>query len=573
MSEGEDPELLAFKAIANVIGGGILVLNSELRIISASLGSGAYFREDPSILRGQPIANILGLRNGGNSSIEASIREAPSKNNKIVSALALGEHHRLPVDVRINRIDYRNEYGFVLTLREAVVGREIFERTGELAHFDSLTGLPNRALFVERLIHAIARAEHDEHELTIVLVDLVRFGLINESLGLKKGDQLIKEAAQKLGQSLRQGDIVARLSGDQFIVLLDGIGSTELALQVSEKVLKEFRHPIRINGHEVSLHINIGISLYPADGSEADALIRNANSALEKAKQLGEYRFCFFTSDMNAFAYERLVLEGDMKKAIEEGQFRLHYQPIYKLTDFSIVGFEALMRWFHPTQGLIPPLEFIPIAEDTGRIEELGREAIKLACSDLVRWYDAGFSDARVAVNVSARQLVDPTLPDQIRLMLERNHLEGSALDLEITESALIQATENSRRTFDRLREVGASISIDDFGTGYSSIRTLRDYPIDCLKIDRSLIAAITNAPQESDRASGFAIARAIVALGEGLKIRVIAEGVETEAQLEAVRELGCEEAQGFLLGRPMPFDQTLDVLRFPNQLTLLSDE
>ncbi|OGI41918.1 MAG: hypothetical protein A2150_01350 [Candidatus Muproteobacteria bacterium RBG_16_64_11] len=448
--------------------------------------------------------------------------------------------------------------GFIITKdgRYAGMGtgydlmRTITERTQanlySLAHFDALTGLPNRLLFLDRLNQTMAQAHRNERLVAVMLLDLDRFKAINDTLGHTMGDLLLKSVAERLAECVREDDTVARLGGDEFTVLLPEIRYIQDAAAVAQKILDALAQPFFLDGHEVFIGTSIGISLYPFD-EELSALLRNADTAMYEAKQDGGNTYQFYTAEMSTASLRRLSLEGALRRALERGEFVLHYQPQIDLARDEIVGAEALVRWQHPDLGLLGPMEFIPLAEENGLIVPLGEWVLRTACAQNRAWQNAGLPPIRVTVNLSVRQFHQKNLADIVARILEQTGLDAQRLELEITESCLIQNTQTTVTLLTELNRLGVRISIDDFGTGYSSLAYLKRFPIDTLKIDRSFVCDIDTDPDDA------AIVKAIIALAQSLEMHVIAEGVETRNQLDFLHTYQCNEIQGYLVSPPLP--------------------
>jgi diguanylate cyclase (GGDEF)-like protein/PAS domain S-box-containing protein len=416
-----------------------------------------------------------------------------------------------------------------------------------LAYHDPLTELPNRLLFHDRLAQALAHAQRHGERLAVLFLDLDRFKVINDSLGHSVGDRLLQSVAARLRSCLREGDTVARLGGDEFTLLLPEPAEAFAAAKVAKKVLDLIRQPFHLDDRELYLTASIGVAIHPDDGADAEALIKNADTAMYGAKEQGRDTYQLYAPVMNALAVRRLGIESDLRRAQSQGQMCLYYQPIVEIRSGRTRSVEALLRWRHPSLGLLPPDEFIPLAEVTGLILSLGPWVLRTACSQLRRWRDIGHSDLCVAVNLSRRQLQQADLADQVLAVLEETGLPPGALDLEVTETSAMETPEPTFAALHRLKAAGVRISIDDFGTGYSSLSHLRRLPIHTLKIDKSFIRDIDTDPDDA------AIATAVIALAHTLKLGVVAEGVETAEQLEFLRVRGCDRAQGFFLHRPRP--------------------
>jgi len=430
-------------------------------------------------------------------------------------------------------------------LQEDVTERERFEAMiAHMAHHDALTDLPNRVLLDERLKLGLARVRRGER-LAFYLLDLDDFKAINDTLGHPIGDELLKAVAERLRGALRETDTIARMGGDEFAVVQVGIATEKEVSSSAQRLIDAVSDPHDIGGHNIRVGASIGVALAPADGDTVDQLIRNADLALYRAKELGRGRFCFFENELNERMLARQTQGADLRKALAAGEIDLHYQPIVNLERYQMTGVEALMRWHHPERGLILPGEFIPVAEETGLIVPLGEWAIRQACAQAMAWPDR----IKVAVNLSPLQLKQPGLVTVIANALGASGLPAPRLEAEITESVLLDDTEANLATLRQLRELGVRIVLDDFGTGYSSLRYLQSFPFDKIKIDQSFIR---NVAVNDDT---LKIVRAIVMLARSLGMTTTAEGVETKEQLDAVRFEGCDEVQGYLIAKPIPAD------------------
>jgi len=421
-----------------------------------------------------------------------------------------------------------------------------------LAHFDQLTSLPNRTLLRERVEHALARAQRAGTGVATLILDMDRFKEINDMLGHETGDKLLVEAAHRIRANVRDQDTVARLGGDEFAVILEGVSEAKEVLPVIERIIESLGDLTTIDGHQVNSSTSVGIAMYPENGSDLSELLRAADLAMYQAKSSGRGRYQFFASAMQEEAQSRHALEWALRRAVERNEFELVYQPQLGLRTGAVVGVEALLRWMSPTRGLLTPYHFIAGLEEFGLINEVGEWVLQAACEQIRKWHEMDFEPMRIAVNVSAQQFEDPMLLDKIRGALKETKLPPEFLELELTESCLMTDPTQASALLRELRDVGVRIAIDDFGTGYSSLTYLHEFPLNALKIDKNFVQSV----ESNDR--GGPISKMIIGLGQNLGLEVIAEGVETEAQLEYMRKHGCDVAQGYLYARPeSPADLT----------------
>jgi diguanylate cyclase (GGDEF)-like protein/PAS domain S-box-containing protein len=435
---------------------------------------------------------------------------------------------------------------FISTGRDVTERMQTQERLQYLAQHDVLTELPNRLLLLDRLRQALARARWHDRLVAVLFLDVDRFKTINDSLGHDVGDQLLTQLAARLGAALREGDTVARFGGDEFVMLLDDVAAAADVSGIAAKVLESMRAPFVLK--DVTLHVgaSIGVSLFPGDGEDAATLLKNADTAMYRAKEAGRNSYQFYSREMSARAFERLTLENNLRHAFERDEFRMHYQPQVDVDSGDIVGVEAVIRWQHPDFGLVAPSDFIPLLEETGLIVTVGEWVLATASTQVRAWRDAGWPRLRLAVNLSPRQFQAPGLRDAVARAMGTLGDGSGALELEITETLLVGHAPATLATLDSLKSLGARLAIDDFGTGYSSLSYLRRLPIETLKIDRSFVRDIPHDPDDS------AIAHAITALAASLKLNMVAEGVENEAQRDFLRAHGCHVMQGFLFSRPL---------------------
>ncbi|MBC7943948.1 MAG: EAL domain-containing protein [Burkholderiales bacterium] len=457
------------------------------------------------------------------------------------------------VEDRVNQLREANEHLVVATLRAQDM-TEVVEQVkldlSHLAHHDFLTGLPNRMMLNDRLGQAIALARRHGKQLAVLFLDLDHFKHINDSLGHSIGDKLLQSVAQCLAACVRGSDTVSRMGGDEFVVLLSEIGHAEDAAFSAEKMLSALTAPHAIAGHDLHVSSSIGISVYPDDGGDAETLIRNADTAMYAAKEAGRNNSQFFRQDMNIRAVERQSLEGSLRRALERHEFVLHYQPKVNLRTGMITGVEALIRWLHPQRGLIPPAQFIPIAEDSGLIVPIGRWVLGEACRQAQAWMDTGREAMTMSVNISAIEFRSSGFLESVRAILRETGISPNRLELELTESVLMQEAGSAAALLEELKAMGVQLAVDDFGTGYSSLSYLKRFPIDVLKIDQSFVKDMTTDPDDA------VIVAAIIGMGKSLKQRVIAEGVETREQLVLLQASQCGEGQGFYFSRPLTAEQ-----------------
>jgi diguanylate cyclase (GGDEF)-like protein len=476
-----------------------------------------------------PLLNLVDLMRQVSVSKDYALRAVKPSNDE-VGLLCDGFNEMLA------EIEERNE---ILRQRQS--------HLQQLAHFDSLTRLPNRTLFYDRLSQALHYAHRTKENVAVIFIDLDHFKDVNDTLGHRVGDLLLKDVADRLVDLIRGSDTVARLGGDEFTIFAQDVGNPGNACRVAQKIVEVFTEPFQLDGQQVYITASIGVTMYPTDGETVDELLKNADLAMYQAKEKGKNAFHLFNQDMQQRASQRLLLGNDLRHALEAGELSVCYQPKIDLLTGRLTGVEALVRWQHPLQGPIPPSSFIPLAEETGLIFPLGEWVLRTACQQGQAWQAAYGQGLRVAVNLSAVQFKRQDVVRTIGSILQETGLGPEFLEVELTETTLMQGNESTIKALLELRQMGIGIAIDDFGTGYSSLSYLRRFPIDTLKIDKSFTWNITKNEHDS------VIIAAIIAMARGLKLNVVAEGVETVDQLRYLQEHGCNEVQGYLLSRPVP--------------------
>ena len=521
-------------------------------VMLCSPTAGTLLGADPDAVCGQTVgrwlAPLAGRSDGDDIAFEAGQWET-------VAHRADGGTFPVELTVSETRLDGRSQ--LILIVRDITDRKLTQERLSFLANFDSLTGLPNRVLFRDRLAQAMARARRDRTPMALMFLDLDHFKVINDSLGHEVGDQLLCQVAATLQGCLRGADTLARggaegaftvsrLGGDEFTVIAERVASAEDAAMIARRILEALEAPVHLLGTVLHVSASIGISMFPADDTDLDGLIRHTDMAMYRAKAMGRGTYNFYSEELSAEVAARLLLETELRRAYEQHEFVLFYQPKADLASGEITGVEALIRWHAPGKGMVPPDRFIRVLEDSGLILPVGAWVIRTACAEMAACDAAGLPPISVAVNLSARQLRQPYLARVVADALNDAGLGPERLELELTESLLMEDSESSRETLGMLAAMGVRVAMDDFGTGYSSLSYLKRFDIDTLKIDRSFVSELPHDPEDS------AIATAIVAMGHSLQMKIVAEGVETEAQATFLRELGCDEMQGYLLSRPL---------------------
>lgn len=497
----------------------------------------------------RPLEDIPRLRENLNHPVEVGIDEAGVWRHR------KQDNTLIDVEITSHRMDFGGRNAELVLAHDVTERKQAEERIRKLAHFDSLTGLPNRTLLNDRVSQAISMAQRSHDKLAILFVDLDHFKNINDTLGHRIGDELLVEIAKRLQSVVRDEDTVSRLGGDEFILLLPGTDANGTA-HVARKLLQAVSQHYLIEQHELVITPSIGIAMYPSDGEDFDALSRCADIAMYRAKRDGRNNYRFFTPEMQARSARNLQLENALRRALERGQLQLHYQPQMSLQDGRIIGAEALLRWHHPEMGMVSPAEFIPVAEDSGLILPIGEWVLRTAIRQLKAWMDSGIAPMIISVNLSAVQFRQPKLLKLVTQILKEEGLPPQYLELELTEGVTMNDPVTAVKVMDNLHERGIRMSIDDFGTGYSSLSQLKRFQVYKLKIDQSFVRDVVDDPDDK------AIVKAIINVAKGLGLRTIAEGVETQEQLEFLQENGCDEIQGFYYSKPITADQFATFVR-----------
>jgi diguanylate cyclase (GGDEF)-like protein/PAS domain S-box-containing protein len=483
--------------------------------------------------------------------------EGPLLNNRIETTAMRRDDTEFPMELAITRIELPNGMGFTAFMRDLTERKRTEHELTRLAFHDTLTGLPNRALFSDRLEHALSRARRPGDPVAVMFLDLDNFKVVNDSIGHEAGDQLLVAVADRLRACLRTPDTVARFGGDEFTILLDAITDPDEVTSVAERIAKSLRSPISVGGHEVFTTASIGIAIATDAEENTESLLRKADLAMYRSKGGGKAQYTVFDQSMNTAALERLQIESDLHLAIERGELRLVYQPIVTLDSGTIGELEALIRWDHPVLGVVSPLEFIPIAEENGLILPIGRWVLEEACRQTRAWQllDPTLARLKIGVNLSGKQLSDVSLVSQVERILKETGLDPRCLKLELTESMLMADVVSTSATLHSLKAFGIELAIDDFGTGYSSLSYLKQFPLDTLKIDRSFVDGLGTDPQDT------AIVRMVVALAKSLNLEVTGEGIETIEQSDQLAALGCERGQGYYFSKPLTSAAIHDLL------------
>jgi diguanylate cyclase (GGDEF)-like protein/PAS domain S-box-containing protein len=512
---------------------------------------------------GRPAVQVLRIVNAASRQSIANPMEKAVEQDRIVhlplnSMLVRRDGAEVPIEDSVSPIHDREgrATGAVIVFRDVSAAQAMALQMAHSAQHDFLTGLPNRMLVNDRVSQAIALAARHMKKVAVLFLDLDGFKHINDSLGHPIGDKLLQSIARRLVDCVRGSDTVSRQGGDEFVVLLSEVEKSEDAAITARKMLRVVAEPHSIDQHDLHITASIGLSVYPDDGLDAETLIKNADTAMYQAKENGHQSYQFFKPAMKVRAVERQSIEESLRRALERQEFALHYQPKINLKTGDITGAEALLRWTHPVRGPVSPAEFIPVAEDCGLILPIGNWVLREACRQARAWVDAGLPLATMAVNISAMEFRDEHFLDGVFTILKETALDPRALELELTESVLMKRAESTESILKILRATGVQVAVDDFGTGYSSLSYLRKFPIDALKIDQSFVRQITTAPDETT------IVTAVISMGRSLKLRVVAEGVETQQEFAFLQAHQCDEAQGYFFSKPVPPQQFARLLK-----------
>ncbi|TLS52105.1 EAL domain-containing protein [Paenibacillus antri] len=553
--ERANAELRVSEALANVISGtsidSMLVMDGRGMILRANPAVETMFGYSETEMVGDTVFSLFpdeSSRKIVASALEAVARMdlAPSIEPHAEMVATRKEGSAFPAEVQFGSRYVSDRCIVACTIRDVTKKKRDQETIAHMAYHDGLTQLPNRRRFNERLAEALHAAKRSAGNLSMMYLDMDRFKYVNDSLGHAIGDKLLKEVADRLAGCMRAGDFAARIGGDEFSVLLPDT-NRETALECAERILEAFQKPIHLDQYELFVTTSIGISVFPYDGDDAQQLMKNADAALYRAKEQGKNRYKVFHTGMNLSSYRNFMLQNELRKAIEREELRLVYQPRIDVKTGAVTSAEALLRWKHPNWGTVLPSEFIPLAEESGQMAELGEWVLRTASKQSVDWQRAGIAPIRVAVNFSAHQFLHRDAGERIRRILEQNELRPELLEIEITETALMGNEESVTRTLRQLKSAGIAVSIDDFGTGYSSLNYLRRFPVDSIKIDKSFVQDLCKSASDSTP-----FVQAIVSLAQSLRMTVVAEGVETEGQLSKLRALHCDEFQGYLFCPPV---------------------
>ncbi len=527
---------------------GVIILDQQRKIVAANLSSAKIlgFNSIEQFQQENQLFSQDAATEGYVQHIWKTLEYDGEWQGELTQKTHSGE--TIVLDINISRVAEQQgteEGHFVAVFSDITTRKNNEKELRHLANFDTLTQLPNRTLFQDRLQHAIAHAHRETQRIALLFLDLDRFKQINDSLGHDVGDMLLQAVAKRIKHTLREDDTLARLGGDEFVIILENVQSINYITHVCDTIIEQFQRPFELSGLHVNTSTSIGISLYPHDGKNSTELLKNADTAMYHAKNQGRGNFQFYTKELNAQALERLSLENDLRHSLAGQHLDVYYQPRIDLNSHKVVSVEALARWRHPTKGMIPPVEFISIAEESGLILELSHWILEASCKQLKSWHQQGFEDLRVSINLSAKQFQQEDLYGALRNVLDKYQLSPASIEVEITESTIMKDIDKTISVLEKIRNMGVQIAVDDFGTGYSSLSYIQRFPINTLKIDRSFIKEVTNNNR------GRALVDIVINLAKNLGLRVVAEGVETKSQLAYLYEQSCDEVQGFYFARP----------------------
>ncbi|HVY07176.1 MAG TPA: EAL domain-containing protein [Burkholderiales bacterium] len=540
-----------YESLVELSPDGIFLVTDGVISFANKMATKIYRAETPGQIVGKPYVDLVQASSTG----EATMRLRRFTGRPENLPYTEQKHRRLDgtevhVELASTSIMLHGRDSLLVVTRDITERKRYESQLRYQATHDGLTGLANRNLFSDHLPYAVAAARRHGHSAALAFVDLDRFKFVNDSFGHESGDAVLKDVSRRLVESVRDSDMVARLSGDEFVILFEDIDSPEIVTQMMERVLPAIAQPLSLRSEEILLTCSIGISVYPTDAEDAGAMLRNADTAMYRAKEKGGNAFEYYTADMNSRSKEHLVLSAGLRRALERNEFFLHYQPQMDLATGRLSGMEALVRWNHPEQGVVPPGKFIPICEQTGLIVPLGQWVLKAACEATKKLVDKLGYVPQVSVNVSARQFRRTDLVQYVENVLRAVDFPPESLELELTESMVAQDAVFAAQTMRSLKSLGVRIAIDDFGTGYSSLNYLKRYPVDRLKIDQSFVNGIASDPDDET------ICKTIISLAHNLGLVVIAEGVENDRQLGFLQQYGCDEVQGYLIGRPVALEE-----------------
>lgn len=540
---------------------GVVVINDSGRIESLNGATERLFGYRPEEIIGAHVRLLVpGTGQNADDDYFSQYLNTGEKTSIGIGEEVFGRHKdggRFPLDIEFGEVQMGDRRRLIATLRDITERKEAEALIVKQANYDSLTKLPNRTLFMDRLSLALTRASRNGGQIGLLFIDLDNFKKVNDTLGHSAGDQLLQEAAERLTTSVRETDTVARLGGDEFTVILPDLQKAHDVEQVVRQILDRLSKPYLIDGTEVFASGSVGITLFPDDGKDAETLLKNSDTAMYRAKYDGRNTFRFFTAKMNAEALESVKLENQLRHAVDRGEFVLHYQPIIDLESGRVAGAEALLRWNHPVDGIVSPIKFIPLAEETGLIVPIGDWVFKAACEQIREWHDIGLNSLHVSVNLSPRQCREITFGKTFEDTLRTTGADPNAVTLEITENLLMESDNDDAVTMlHKLRDQGVHLSLDDFGTGYSSLSYLKRFPFDVLKIDRSFVKDVATDSEDK------ALIEAMIAMAHGLNITVVGEGAETREQVDFLRSRDCDAVQGYYFSKPIPADQFVDLAR-----------